>query len=78
MINSSFQYNFSEIQMGSAPTRQKSEIIQNMLERSLSGFLGARAPLDLLNVKVKVKVMTAKKFRYSRSLPYLSEVLKNV
>ena len=25
-------------------------------------FLGARAPLDLLNVKVKVKVKTAKEF----------------
>ena len=29
---------------------------------SVFSFLGARAPLDLINVKVKVKVKTAKKF----------------
>ena len=39
-------------------------------------FLGARAPLDLLNVKVKVK--TSKKFLNIRSLPDLSEVLKKL
>ena len=38
-------------------------------------ILGARAPLELLDVKVKVK--TAKKFLISKSLPKLFEVMKN-